>query len=166
MSRLPGDAVAEKLMLNHRIEGGCWRWTGAHISTGYGQLDVGGKRKGVHRLAYTAFVGPIPEGMDIDHACNVRDCINPEHLRPMSHRDNILRSAGPPGLNAWKTHCKRGHEFTPENTRIPRPGHRECWTCRRAARREYKASRRRRLADQDSQTRPLPPGSGRAEGDS
>lgn len=75
---------------------GCWRWTGQKNRFGYGQLTVNrdGKSRclGAHRFSYEAHVGPIPEGLEIDHLCRVRDCVNPEHLEPVTRAENVRRS--------------------------------------------------------------------------
>lgn len=130
-SRLNGVTVKEKLHLNNRVEGDCWRWTGAHTPKGYGQLQVNGRRHAVHRLAYEHWIGPIPEGLEIDHLCQVRDCINPSHLEAVTHAENVRRTV------ERRAHCKQGHEFTPSNTRwVFKKGRqrasRACRTCIRA----------------------------------
>ena len=144
------------------VSGECHLWTGTiNRHTGYGTLSIGGKDHYAHRLAYTLFVGPIPEGMDVDHTCHNGDeacngetlcthrrCVNPEHLEPVAHRVNVTRShLAPAGKNARKTHCKHGHEFTPENTLISAKG-RRCRACHNLKQREYGVRRRakRRLA--------------------
>ena len=104
----------------------CWLWIGAKNSNGYGQINAGGRRGTnlyAHRVAWEMVYGPIPVGLEIDHLCRVRLCVNPAHLKPVTHRENLLR-----GANATKTHCKHGHEFTPKNTGRIR-GHRRCRAC-------------------------------------
>lgn len=117
-----------------RVEGGeddeCWVWTGAPDSTGYGRVKCNDKHDLVHRVAYMLEVGPIPPGRQLDHLCRNLLCVNPRHLEPVSSRENTLRGFGVTAANARKTHCKRGHEFTPENT-IARPLGRNCRACRR-----------------------------------
>lgn len=109
----------------------CWLWTAPLNDGGYGQIYLEGKRPRVHRLAYEALVGPIPDGMQLDHLCRVRNCINPLHLEPVPQRVNILRGESPSARNARATHCKHGHEFTRENTyhRPDRPWQRHCRQC-------------------------------------
>lgn len=109
----------------------CWEWTGRKQTAGYGQTFVGGRGVVVHRLAYEHLVGPIPDGLVLDHLCRNRTCVNPAHLEPVSNKDNILRGVGPSAINARKTHCRRGHEFTPENTyrRPSAPQKRHCRIC-------------------------------------
>ena len=118
-------------------ESGCWVWTAALASsTGYGRQGYGGFVWYSHRLAYSLLRGSIPEGLSIDHLCRNRACCNPAHLEIVTHRENCLRGVSFAAVNAAKTHCKRGHEFTPENTfrrNGRRPG-RECIACRKERR--------------------------------
>jgi hypothetical protein len=112
----------------------CWLWVGWVEPTGYGVFQLAYKRLRAHRWSYEHFVGPIPEGLVLDHLCRVTNCVNPAHLEPVTNRENVLRGESPLARNARKTHCKRGHEFTSENT-IPvivggNPG-RACRACRR-----------------------------------
>ena len=116
----------------HKSDSGCWLWTGSIKPDGYGQLTFGSKSVGAHRLSYMVFIGDIPESLTIDHLCRIRNCVNPEHLEAVSMRENQLRGTSPMAHHARKTHCKRGHEFTPENTYARDPngyGGRECKAC-------------------------------------
>lgn len=117
--------------------GGCWVWTGTKWG-GYGKTWTDAsprKRIFSHVRAYQMLVGPVPEGMDLDHLCRNRACCNPAHLEPVTHHENVLRGYGLGGTNARKTHCAKGHEYTPENTIVEtwRTGHptRICRECRR-----------------------------------
>lgn len=112
---------------------GCWEWVGALTDKGYGVTKWGGRHRPTHRVAYELLKGPIPDGLHIDHLCRVRHCVNPDHLEPVPLVENVLRGAGAPAVNARKTHCIRGHAFTPENTFHTRRGGRECRICRAAA---------------------------------
>lgn len=110
---------------------GCIEWTGK-ISDGYGRIYlVGGVYAMAHRVSYEVQHGPIPTGLQLDHLCRNRRCVNPDHLEPVTSRDNTLRGAGVAALNAVKTHCWRGHEFTAENTIVRQDGRRQCRTCSR-----------------------------------
>lgn len=111
-------------------ESGCWVFTDALNHAGYGWFRINGKSRYAHRIAYEEFVGPIPEGLQLDHLCKVRCCINPNHLEPVTCKENLRRSTIY-DKNRNKTHCKYGHEFTPENTYIKQNGCRLCKTCSR-----------------------------------
>lgn len=122
---------------------GCWEWSGARDRGGYGRFTFRGRLHAAHRVAYELFVGPIPEGLDIDHLCRVRNCVNTEHLEPVTTRENIVRGLAPAlaGLRmASKTHCPRGHEYTEANTYIAPTGGRLCRTCNRDRRHPRKAA--------------------------
>lgn len=113
---------------------GCWLWTANRNKArhGYGQFDYAIDGRQVtwraHRLAYCLVRGDIPEGMGLDHLCNNPPCVNPAHLEPTAHRDNVLRGTAPPGMNARKTHCPRGHSFAEHGKEYPGAG-RRCGTC-------------------------------------
>ena len=110
-------------------ENGCWIWRWYVHSSGYGMLRSGGKARYAHRVVYEQLRGPVPEGLELDHLCRVRRCVNPDHLEPVTRSENLRRSPITfAGRNARKTHCIRGHEFTPENTLMTRNG-RNCITC-------------------------------------
>lgn len=111
---------------------GCWLWTAAMGSKGYGRFNPDGRTRDAYRWAYEHFVGPVPPGKVLDHfVCSDRRCVNPSHLRPVTVRENSLRSdISIPAVNAAKTQCNHGHEFTPENTWISKRGQRRCRRCR------------------------------------
>lgn len=129
----------------------CWPWLGASTD-GYGYFHLDGRMQRAHRVAYELLVGPIPVGLDLDHVkawgCTRRDCVNPLHAEPVTRRENLMRSStAPAAVNARKTHCDAGHEFTPENTieqRGPRGG-RRCLVCHRDYQRNWAARKRARL---------------------
>lgn len=113
-------------------ENGCILWTASGNGAGYGAMYIAkGKRVLAHRWAYEHYVGPIPEGMVLDHLCRNRICVNPAHLEPVTHRTNVLRGVAPTAVNAAKTHCDQGHLFDAENTAMDR-GKRACRACNRA----------------------------------
>lgn len=109
----------------------CLEWIGSkEDKMGYGKF-VYENGQYAHRYSYEYFIGPIPDGMTIDHLCENPSCVNPFHLTLATQRDNILRGNNICARNARKTHCKRGHEFTPENTMLLRGGRRQCRECTR-----------------------------------
>lgn len=126
---------------------GCWVWTGAVRTTGYGGINIGivnGKRDRVaqaHRVAYELVIGPITEGLELDHLCRNRLCVNPAHLEPVTHRENGLRGSGPVGTNSRKTHCKRGHPFDEANTYLTKQGARYCRACHVLHERRYQLAK-------------------------
>jgi hypothetical protein len=123
----------------------CWNWRGG-TRTGYGRSAVDGRLTESHRLAYELLVGPIPDGLQIDHLCRNRACCNPLHLEPVTQRENVLRSEALSAKNARKTHCPRGHAFTDENTYVDRDGWRRCRKCKAEQAREYEKRRPARVA--------------------
>ena len=121
---------------------GCLIWTGCHGGQGYGWLRVDGRAHPAHRLAYEHFIGPIPEGLTIDHLCRNRLCVNWQHLEAVTRGENVLRGIGFAAINKAKTHCPAGHEYTPENTfRDKGTGWRKCRTCGNIRSREARRQR-------------------------
>lgn len=106
--------------------GGCWHWRSSKRA-GYGLFSDGPKRLSAHRTAYELLVGPIPEGLSLDHLCRNTGCVNPDHLEPVTHQENVRRGAEARGRS---TTCGRGHEYTDENTYIEPGGRaRQCRAC-------------------------------------
>ena len=140
------EQIAPRLVLDD--ETGCHRWTGTHQSAGYGRVTLNGEPYSVHRLAHELFVGPIPEGMDLDHLCRVRDCARPDHLEPVTRSENIRRGAGAGGVLAppyvMPETCRAGHALVGDNLGPPGTdgSHWRCRTCdREDARRRYDTHR-------------------------
>lgn len=115
---------------------------------GYGRIQWGGMSIGAHRVAYELTFGVVPEGLEIDHVCHSLDascvggkeclhrrCVNPNHLEAVTPYVNWQRGKSPHSMEARKTHCAQGHEFTEENTAVypGRPNQRVCLECKRAA---------------------------------
>ena len=132
----------------------CWLWTGVVNLDGYSRLYTGNNKYVMgHRFSYEKINGKIPKHLEIDHLCRVRNCVNPEHLEAVTHKENVNR-----GGNTKKTHCIHGHEFSDKNTRINKKTNaRICLTCRdkvgkyhreknREKNREYQIEYRRKNA--------------------
>ena len=129
------DYIFERI---EESEIGCWLWTGTINNEGYGaatskDAETGRVTHTAHRIAYELLNSPIPAGKELDHLCRVRRCVNPTHLEPVTHRENMMRSPiAASAKNALKTHCPSGHLYSPENTYI-RKGKgftmRMCRTC-------------------------------------
>ena len=121
----------EKVISTHieKIPSGCWNWTGSRNRGGYGRFTKKYGTTLAHRIVYEALKGPIPKGLTIDHLCRNKRCVNPEHLEPVTVRENILRGYGPVAMNKRKTHCLRGHAYSPENTKDNGPNKRRCVIC-------------------------------------
>lgn len=119
----------------------CWVGSLTRDRDGYSVLTLGGRPQRAHRVVFIALAGPVPNGLQLDHLCRVRECVNPAHMEPVTSAENTLRGEGPTARNARKTHCVHGHEYTPANTVRIKNG-RRCRECKRAEDR----SRKQRLA--------------------
>ena len=124
---------------------GCWRWTGKPNRQGYGRFWLDGKSRYAHRIAHEHFIGPIPDGYEVDHLCHTRDASCPggicdhrlcvrwtdDHLEAVTERENVMRSRGRAPANAAKTECDEGHPFDGGNTFFDSRGDRGCKTCQK-----------------------------------
>lgn len=129
------DWLAERVKVD---DNGCWLWVKSLDDKGYGtQAKVDGRRLRPHQLAWELLVGPIPEGLELDHLCRVRRCCCVDHLEPVTHKVNLSR-----GDYALRTHCPQGHPYDEANTYINPRGARECRTCRAERVRAFKAKRK------------------------
>lgn len=111
---------------------GCWLWTAATTKNGYGKIDMAGRTRDAHRLAYETLVGPVPAGLELDHRCRTRCCVNPAHLEPVTRSENVRRSSIGDVLrrhHAAKTHCPAGHQYDEANTYRWTDGYRRCRAC-------------------------------------
>lgn len=141
----PFDRLLARVAYSEDLFNGtpCWLWTGSKNRGGYGQIKVAKKTLRTHCLAYTLIKGPVPEGLYLDHLCRVKECCNPDHLEPVTCRENTLRGAGwliGAKIQLAKTHCPQGHEYSEENTyRQPsNPNHRHCKLCLKRRNQERK----------------------------
>jgi hypothetical protein len=127
------------------VEAGCWEWLGERHK-GYGRIRVNGRQQQAHRVSYEAFIGPIPDGLTIDHLCGNPACVNPEHLEAVSLRENIMRGSSPTAIAHKTDTCKRGHSLLGDNVywQALRTGQRvrACKACRALRNREYRARKR------------------------
>jgi hypothetical protein len=126
--------LAEKVQGKFRIDEstGCWIWTAAFNSTGYGRLREHPRNRTLlaHRVMYEIHVGPIADGLVIDRLCRTRACVNPAHLEPVEFAENVRRG------ESVKTHCPQGHPYDGSNLGWSMGGKR-CLTCHRERQREY-----------------------------
>lgn len=123
-------------------DSGCWRWVKGKDRYGYGKINVGGRNRGAHRVSYETFRGRVPDGLQLDHLCRVRNCINPRHMECVTSAQNTLRGDGVSARAARRTHCPAGHPYDESNTYVLPNGDRGCRACRNASSAAYKARKR------------------------
>ena len=142
--RLPAHIAAK---IQRDPQTGCWLWTGARDSRGYGNVRVGRRVRKAHRVVYELVRGPVGPGLDCDHLCRQASCVRPSHIEPVPHRVNVQRGAAstvPGARQRARTHCPHGHAYSPDNTYIqPSTGGRCCRACDR----DKKQARIRPVAD-------------------
>lgn len=136
------DRIAERVALT---DSGCVIWLASLDIGGYGQIGVGSKVDGsarkvkVHRALYELVIGPIPLGLDLDHLCRNRACCRPDHLEPVTRRENLARGMGLVGEQLRRDHCPRNHPYTPANTYMHK-GARVCRACKAERARKRRAA--------------------------
>ena len=118
----------------------CWISDRACQPNGYTKIGIDNRTYLTHRVAYETFIGPIPDALVLDHLCRQRACCNPEHLEPVTTRENLLRGDTLPAAETAMTHCQANHEFTPGNTRVTSRGKRACRACDAIRARKYRAT--------------------------
>lgn len=124
---------------------GCWEWL-SQAKCNYGRFTIRGVRMLAHRYAYEEVFGPIPDQLPLDHLCRNPRCVNPDHLEPVTQKENILRGVAPAAINKRKTHCQHGHELVESNLHQPTlaQGRRRCLTCETAYQLLYAKTRRKK----------------------
>lgn len=126
---------------------GCWIWTASLNNQGYAMFGVNGRMRTAHRYAYEVLVGAVPSGLELDHLCRNRACVNPDHLEPVTRTVNVRRGLAP-AVAATRhlavTHCPQGHPYDAANTYIRKSGARQCRACHRIRQDKYNALRRKR----------------------
>ena len=118
---------------------GCWNWTAGVQQTGHGRFYADKKHVPAHRFSYELQVGAIPEGRVLDHLCRNPRCVRPDHLEPVTQRENVMRGDSVPPPNLPKENCPKGHPYDAANTYWTPKGHQDCRACRREASRRYNA---------------------------
>ena len=138
MRHLPEEVHIERFWAKVDKSGDCWIWQGSKTN-GYGVCSFMGRHTRAHRVSYELLVGPIPEGLHMDHLCCVRDCVNPDHLEPVTQAENNRRMLH---WNTKKDACPRGHEYDGVAYRGDGSPFRFCKECARETKRRYKARKK------------------------
>lgn len=136
LEQLP-ERLSSKIAIED--ESGCWLWL-ASLRDGYGQVRSGSTVRSAHVVVYELLVGAVDVGMELDHLCRVRHCVNPVHLEQVVHRTNVLRGDAAAASNARKTHCVRGHELIDANVYVY-GRHRTCKQCLRVRNAMYRSAK-------------------------
>ena len=134
------EVLSDKVLIGD----GCWEWMGYRTPKGYGGVAIKNKTHRAHRVVYELLVGPIPVGLDLDHICRNRGCVRPDHLEPVTCKENLMRGLTHAALNAAKTHCPHGHLYDEKNTILKKSGTRLCRECNKIQCRAYSKAHPRR----------------------
>jgi hypothetical protein len=145
--RANGKRFPESFLLKVQFSDRCWLWTGHVTKNGYGRFHGTPRHVLAHRFFYEWAVGPVPEGLQLDHLCRVRTCVRPSHLEPVTAQTNFRRGKSPAAIIVRTNRCKYGHELTPDNLALPelRFGRRRCRTCYEAYQLDYALRRRKKV---------------------
>ncbi len=127
---LVSDQAAARFWAKVDRAGDCWKWTGALDSSGYGRFWFSGKLVAAHRFSLTLAGQTLASGLVVDHICRTRACVNPDHLRQVSNRTNLIEnSIAAAAIGVAKALCKRGHPLSGDNLRFNKSGSRRCRAC-------------------------------------
>lgn len=131
-------AIRDRIHANvDRESSPCWLWLGVIDRYGYARIKIDSRQRAAHRVSYEEFVGPVADGLEIDHLCRNRACVNPSHLEAVTHAENMARAFQP------KQRCPKGHELSGSNLVARSDGrHGNCRTCVNERAREYKRRQR------------------------
>ena len=130
-------SLEDRFWMKVEISDGCWDWTGYRGKNGYGRLSASYRERAPYRFSYELVVGPIPAGLQLDHLCRNRVCVNPAHLEAVTSRTNILRGNGVAARYATRTRCAQGHELLGANLALRTDGGRKCRACHAAYMRRW-----------------------------
>lgn len=121
------NRIVERVIIDNE---GCWMWQGSKFRLGYAQITFDKRVQSAHRISYKMFIGGIPDGLELDHLCSKRACVNPGHLEPVTHAENARRAS------ERQLSCKHGHPYTIENTYFNKQGGRSCKACNMISRKK------------------------------
>ena len=138
MAGKPQNLVKRFWSKVRKTPNGCWLWTACLNEHGYGVFELHRRTFKAHRISYVLLKGQIPEGLELDHVCRNPKCVNPGHLEPVTHRENILRGDTVWGIAARRPTCVHGHLLSGHNLYIRPNGSRNCLQCKSNSLRRYR----------------------------